>query len=316
MENKEIKKTIKRDAYCIDPRLIVVKDGFNSRSDFGDLDELAAQIREQGLLNPITVKPIKNVDGSEVYQLVDGERRYRAIMRLIDEGMELYRVKAEILSASVSEEEMLIQQALRNEGKNFNQYEWGVLTRKLMDRCGLTLTEAATKLGKNPGALSRYMGYLEMIPEISERIRDGKVTGSDITRLMRAHKNNQQDVLKELLRLEAKAADNGKEKVSLKDSDENSKTIQFKNTQIVKKGLDVLFKYITQYSKQVNAPISLDLNQLHNALKAGQFLGDIFTEMVQKSNNSTIEPQQQSYQENDNCDFDWETIPENSDKIW
>ena len=40
----ETNKTTKTDIYKIDPRNIVVKDGFNSREDFGDIDTLANQI--------------------------------------------------------------------------------------------------------------------------------------------------------------------------------------------------------------------------------------------------------------------------------
>ena len=51
---------------------IVVKS--NPRTDFGDLDELTASIREKGVLEPLLVRPI---DETKV-ELVAGERRFRA----------------------------------------------------------------------------------------------------------------------------------------------------------------------------------------------------------------------------------------------
>ena len=54
MENN---KTIKGEIFKIDPRNIVVVKDFNSRTNFGDIDELAAQIKEQGVLNPISSSP-------------------------------------------------------------------------------------------------------------------------------------------------------------------------------------------------------------------------------------------------------------------
>ena len=91
-------KTTKTDIYKIDPRNIVVTKDFNSRCNFGDLDELARQIKEQGVLNPISVQPFKDENGEEKYRLIDGERRYRAVMKLIDEGEEIARVPALFLS--------------------------------------------------------------------------------------------------------------------------------------------------------------------------------------------------------------------------
>ena len=80
----ETNKTTKTDIYKIDPRNIVVKDGFNSREDFGDIDTLAKQIEENGILNPISVVPFKDESGNEKYRLIDGERRYRAVMSLLE----------------------------------------------------------------------------------------------------------------------------------------------------------------------------------------------------------------------------------------
>lgn len=50
----ETNKTKNTDLFLIDPRNIVVVDGFNVRRDF-DLDELKEQIKAKGVLNPLTV---------------------------------------------------------------------------------------------------------------------------------------------------------------------------------------------------------------------------------------------------------------------
>ena len=90
MKNNATKKT---DVFLIDPRNIVVVDGFNVRRDF-DLDELKEQIKAKGVLNPLTVIAFKDANGEEKYKLVDGERRYRATMLAIGEGADIPFVKA------------------------------------------------------------------------------------------------------------------------------------------------------------------------------------------------------------------------------
>lgn len=178
----EMNKTSRTDLFKIDPRAIVVVEGFNCRKNFHDIDKLAAEIKAVGVLNPISVIPFKDENGVEKYRLVDGERRYRAVMKLIDEGEEILRVPAIFLSKSMTEEEMLIQQALRNEGEQFTPYEWGLLAKKLMDKCGLTMKEVSEKLGINIGTISRYLGYLELDPRLSAFLMPIMVTRMPHTR--------------------------------------------------------------------------------------------------------------------------------------
>ena len=90
METNATKRT---DIFLIDPRNIVVMEGFNVRIDF-DLEELKEQIKVAGVLNPITVIPFKDEEGKEKYKLVDGERRYRATMLAIEEGANIPFIKA------------------------------------------------------------------------------------------------------------------------------------------------------------------------------------------------------------------------------
>lgn len=68
----EVNATKRTDLFLIDPRNIVVMEGFNVRRDF-DLEELKEQIKAKGVLNPVTVIPYKE-DGVEKYKLVDGEK--------------------------------------------------------------------------------------------------------------------------------------------------------------------------------------------------------------------------------------------------
>lgn len=105
----ETNKTKNTDLFLIDPRNIVVVDGFNVRRDF-DLDELKEQIKAKGVLNPLTVIAFKDDEGNEKYKLVDGERRYRATMLAISEGADIPYVRAMKARKDASTEELYIQQ--------------------------------------------------------------------------------------------------------------------------------------------------------------------------------------------------------------
>ena len=261
-------KTTKSDIFKIDPRNIVVPSGFNSRCNFGDIDELARQIKEQGVLNPISVQPYTDEDGNEVYKLIDGERRYRAVMKLLGEGVEIARIPALFLSKSCSEEELLIQQAMRNEGKNFNEYEWGILARKLIDRCGLTKSEVAKKLGKNPAMVSYWLQLMEMKPEIQELVRDGVITAVDVRKILQANGKNEEKAYKEIQKALKKKEETGQKKISLKDLDINSRTIIFRDTKAIRDGLKLLFKYVDQYNNPNGKfEAEIDLREMLNKIQ-------------------------------------------------
>lgn len=273
----ETNKTTKTDIYKIDPRNIVVKEGFNSRSDFGDLDELAQQIAEQGVLNPISVQVFKDENGNEKYQLVDGERRYRAVMKLINSGHEIARVPTLFVSKNCSEEELLIQQAMRNEGKPFNEYEWGVLARKLRDVCGLTMNEIAKKLGKNPGMVSYWLQIMEMKPELQTLIRDNVVTAVDVRKILQANNKNEEVAYNEIIKAQKNANDKGKKKITLKDLDINSRTIAYKDSKEIKYGLRKLFEYCKRYTNPDGVmDFEFDLHDILDELEKDKTIVEIF----------------------------------------
>lgn len=284
----ETNKTTKTDIFNIDPRAIVVVNGFNSRTDFGNIDELAAQIKEQGMLNPITVIPQKDENSVETYRLVDGERRYRAVMKLISEGHDIARIKALFLSKSTSEEDMLVQQFLRNEGKNFTEYELGILCRKLRDNCGKTVAEIAKMLGKNQGVISYALADLEYDPRIQEMLKTNQICGPDVRRVFTAAKEKygkdkyEQKAIDELLNIKKKAVKEGKDDVSIKDCLLVSDS---KDTKAFIKGMTVLNRYVAAYTKMSKGQ-NLDITpaDILNELKKNSALTirDVFDSILKK----------------------------------
>ena len=129
---------------------IDVMDDFNARVDFGDLEELANQIHENGLLEPISVIPYEK-DGEERYLLVNGERRYRSMKVLEERGEGLEDVPARMISVEDDDPKaataaMFIQQYVRNASKPFTDYETALLFKKLHDS-GKKNSEIAKELG-------------------------------------------------------------------------------------------------------------------------------------------------------------------------
>lgn len=280
METNKTKQN--KEIFSIDPRNIVVPDGFNSRVNFGDINELAEQIRQCGMLNPITVQATQTEDG-EKYILIDGERRYRAIMQLIEEGENINYIKAIIIPSNLTKKELYQQQAMRNEGKNFNEYEWAILTRKIQNDCGIdNVSEIAKMLGKNPGVVLYWLQILDMPEDFQELVRTNQLGGSDLRRILQANGRNFEKARKDIELLKEKAEETGEKKLSLKSLDFNSQTKVFKDSKALLKGLNVLIDYAQHFQKE-HPDVDMDVNlmDLHEHLKKGGLLNSFFEDTVE-----------------------------------
>ena len=251
----ETNKTTKTDIYKIDPRNIVVEDGFNSREDFGDIDTLAKQIEENGILNPISVVPFKDESGNEKYRLRDGERRYRAVMSLLDRGVSVDRIPALFQPKSADQKALLVQQIIRNEGKGFNEMELAIAYKKLLDE-GMTKEEIAEKIAGGKHSKVNYcLGHLNRDERIQKLIADGKVSGVLVRQIYSAHgKDDKDGAVKELLelaeRVEGKIETDGnskKARATKKDLLSNDVQLRQDSTAI-RKGITLLLMYNEHYN--------------------------------------------------------------------
>lgn len=247
INNTEFSKTTKNNYYKVDPRSIVVVENFNSRIDFA-IDELKESIKLNGVKNPISVIPFKEEDGTEKYRLVDGERRYRAVMSLLEEGVDIKRVPCLFLSKSLKPEELLMEQILRNEGKRFSEYEYAIAFRKFED-LGYSPKETIEKLGLQSWKVI-YMKHLERDERVQKLMREGKIEGAEVRKIYQAHgKNDEQGAVKEILDAAEQLEQNGgtKKKVTLKSLNSlTSKTIAVKDTSVIKKGLETFYNYVVK----------------------------------------------------------------------
>lgn len=273
----------------IDPKDIQVISGFNQRLDFGDIDELAAQIKEQGLLEAISVVPYKDENGQEKYLLINGERRFRAISKLIDDGVDVGLIKANILPQNLNDEELFTQQFMRNEGKKFTEIELAHLCKKLKD-LGCTNSDIAKKLGKNPGVITYALQMLDYDPRIVEMLENGEICGSDVRRVYTAaRKKYGQDeweakANEEILAQRKKTVDttdneDAPVKVSIKESDLYG---DVKDSKAFFSGIKVFINYCSHYERKAGHELDADLFEMYLRMKSDSklTLRDLFEELM------------------------------------
>lgn len=131
------------------------------------LEDLAESVRVHGILQPIMVRAL----GSGRYELVAGERRFRAA-----EKAGLTDVPAVV--RTMTDEESLTVALIENiQREDLNAIEAARGYRQLMDQFGLTQTELARQIGKSQPTVANAMGLLRLPEEIQSSIASGQVSG-------------------------------------------------------------------------------------------------------------------------------------------
>ncbi len=138
---------------------------FQPRTDFEEhaLKELSESIRQQGIIQPITVRKL----GYDRYQIISGERRFRASKLA---GLEVIPAYVRIANDQAMLEMALVENIQR---ENLNPIEIGISYKRLLDECNLSQEQLAEKVGKDRSTVTNYMRLLKLPPKIQAAIRDG-----------------------------------------------------------------------------------------------------------------------------------------------
>lgn len=141
---------------------------YQPRNEFEEtaLQELAASIKEHGLIQPVTVR--KTDTGK--YQLISGGRRLKASQML-----NLETIPAYIRSAN--DEEMLEMALVENiHRRNLNPMEIAFSYQRLIDECNLTQEEVSKKVSMDRSTISNFLRLLKL-PEIVQcALKEGKIS--------------------------------------------------------------------------------------------------------------------------------------------
>jgi ParB family chromosome partitioning protein len=135
------------------------------RMDQDQLDELAASIREHGVLQPILVT--ETLDG---YQLVAGERRFRASRQA---GLERIPAVVRQLADRDQLELALVENLQR---ADLGPMEEAHAFQALVDDFALTHDTIAQRLGRSKSAVTNTLRLLDMDPDVQAAVADGRLT--------------------------------------------------------------------------------------------------------------------------------------------
>ena len=147
---------------------LIETNPFQPRTEFDEaaLRELAESIKEQGVIQPVTVRKL----GYNKYQLISGERRLRASKLA---GL----TQIPVFIRVANDEQMLELALIENiHRENLNAIEVAISYQRLIDECSLTQEEVSEKVGKSRSAVANFLRLLKLPAEVQIAIRDGHIT--------------------------------------------------------------------------------------------------------------------------------------------
>ena len=152
--------TIKMDSISTNP--------FQPRTEFDKekLEELAHSIETLGIIQPITVRKL----GNDKYQLISGERRFRA-SKLVG--------KTEIPAfIRIANDQQMLEMALVEniQRSNLNPIEVALYYQRLMEECKLTQEQCSERVGKKRSTIANFLRLLKLPEEIQASLQNSTIS--------------------------------------------------------------------------------------------------------------------------------------------
>jgi len=209
---------------------------FQPRTTFNEeaLRELASSIKELGVIQPITVRKLD----FNKYQLVSGERRYRA-SKLI--GLSTIPSYIRIANDQESLEMALVENIQR---QDLDPIEIALSYQRLIDEINLTQEQMSERVGKKRSTIANYLRLLKLDPIIQTGIRDGFISmGHGRAMINIEDQSEQLDIYEKILTNKLSVRETENLVRNFKGTTENVKPVKEELPKFVKKGVKEFSEY-------------------------------------------------------------------------
>jgi ParB family chromosome partitioning protein len=182
--------------------------------DEEELSELVHSVREIGVLQPIVVRPVAaSADGESRYELIMGERRWRAVQQA---GLEAIPA----IIRETSDDDLLRDALLENLHRSqLNALEEAAAYQQLLDDFGCTHEELATRIGRSRPQISNTIRLLRLPTPVQRRVAAGVLSAGHARALLGLENAEAMDKLAQRIVNEGLSVRATEEAVALSDGD-------------------------------------------------------------------------------------------------
>jgi len=223
---------------------------FNPRTHFEEeaLEELKNSIEVHGIIQPLTVRKM----GRDKYQLISGERRFRASQLA---GLDEVPCYIRIANDQTMLEMALVENIQR---EDLNAIEVGLSYQRLIDECNLTQEKLSQKLGKSRSNITNFLRLLKLPAAIQVGIREGLISMGHARALVSAGEEERQiEIFKEIIAEGLSVRDTE----SLIKSEKTGKTAAASKASTSYDFDDQVLSFTTDLSEKLNTKVQLSANQ-------------------------------------------------------
>jgi len=204
--------------------------------DEDSLSELATSIRELGVIQPITVRKL-----GDTYQLVSGERRFRASKLIGNKTIPAY-------IRTANDQEMLEMALVENiQRKNLDPIEIALSYQRLIDEIQLTQENLSVRVGKKRSTVANYLRLLKLDPILQTGMRDGFISMGHGRALINViDSNDQLSIYKKILKDKLSVRQTEELVKNIKSNTSQSKSVNKKLPKYIKESILTINKYLDQ----------------------------------------------------------------------
>ena len=167
----------RKDYFIINPRDIKIKDGFNARRFYPNMEELTESIRQNGVETPLEVY----FEGDSVF-VNDGHRRMIAVNTLLAEGVDIQGIPC--ITTTKNEEMRVFSLLTRNSGEKLSNLEKGDVFLRLLNY-GYTQAQIAVKIGTSQANVSNFTALAKTPLRVQELLAENKIAENFILEALR-----------------------------------------------------------------------------------------------------------------------------------
>jgi ParB family chromosome partitioning protein len=148
---------------------LLVPNPYQPRKDYGNLEELSKSIKEKGVIEPIIVRPLK-----EKYQIICGERRYRASVMA---GL----TEIPCVEKEIDDKEMLEIALIENlHRKDLDAFEEAEALKKLAEEFTYTHSQIGETIGKSRSYITELLSINHIPPDVQSFCRQADIKSASI----------------------------------------------------------------------------------------------------------------------------------------
>lgn len=157
--------------FMVDPRVINVVEDWNHRMDFTGEEDLILSIVENGVKVPLLVK--KTDDGT--LELVDGERRLKAVLKAIDHGNDIKSIPVQVAKRGTPVHELYLESFIRNDSKPPTAIEEAMAFTRFVN-WNFSIKEISVKVGRSESHIRNRLELNNASPDVKKALESGEIS--------------------------------------------------------------------------------------------------------------------------------------------